>query len=109
MGELCRRGKESAVAFPQIDREKILKETANLEIMKTSQDTDIPKKVIKDNSDIFLDFLLSSSNCLATKSIFPSILKQANITPVFKKGDRNLNSLHSKTDLLMLALIKVII
>ena len=35
-------------------------------------------------------FLLSSFNYLISKTTFPSILKQANITPDFKKGDRNL-------------------
>ena len=51
---------------------------------------DIPAKAIKDNSDIFVDFFLSSFNGLVSKSTFLSILKQANITSVFKNGDRNL-------------------
>ena len=51
---------------------------------------DIPAKAIKDNSDIFVDFLLSSFNGLVSKSTFLSILKQANITSVFKNGDRKL-------------------
>ena len=51
---------------------------------------DIPTKAIKDNSDIFVDFLLSSFNGLVSKSTFLSILKLANITSVFKNGDRNL-------------------
>ena len=52
---------------------------------KASQDTDISTKVIKDNADIFSDFLLSGFNSSVTTSIFPSSIKQALTTPVFEK------------------------
>ena len=55
---------------------------------KVSQDADIPTKTIKNNADIFSDFLLSDFNNSITTSIFASSLKQAIITPVFKKGDK---------------------
>ena len=97
IGEVCNRGKEFSFAFSQVDRAEVLKQIASLDILKASQDTDIPRKVIKDASDIFADFLVSNLNCLVSKSTFSSIPKQANISPAFKKGDRNLNSLHSKT------------
>ena len=61
----------------------------NLDSTKVSQDTGIPTKIIKDNSDIFSDFLLSGFNNSITTSIFPSRLRQAIITPVFKKEDKN--------------------
>ena len=60
-----------------------------METSKACQDTDIPTKIIKENADIFADILLASFNDSVEKSNFPSSLKQANITPVFKKGDRN--------------------
>ena len=60
-----------------------------METSKTCQDTDIPTKIIKDNADIFANVLVSSFNDSIEKSNFPSILKNASITPVFKKGDRN--------------------
>ena len=44
---------------------------------------------IKKNADIFADILLARFNDSVEKSNFPSSLKKANITPVFKKGDRN--------------------
>ena len=37
---------------------------------------------------LFASFLHSSLNTSVTNSEFPSVLKQANITPVFKKGER---------------------
>ena len=52
--------------------------------------TDIPSKIIKENAGIFASFLQSSFNTSVSNSEFPSVLKQANITPVFKKGERYL-------------------
>ena len=52
------------------------------------QDTDIPAKVIKDNIDIFTPILLDEFNKSLALGIFPSSMKLANITPVFKKDDR---------------------
>ena len=44
---------------------------------KSKQDSDIPRKIIKDNVDIFSDFLLLGFNNSITTSVFPSSLKQA--------------------------------
>ena len=60
-----------------------------METSKACQDTDIPTKIIKENADIFADILLASFNDSVKKSNFPSSLRKANITPVFKKGYRN--------------------
>ena len=59
----------------------------NLDVSKACQDTDIPSKIIKENTDIFASSLHSSFNTSVTNSEFPSILKQADITSVFKKGE----------------------
>ena len=40
------------------------------------------------NSDIFAGFLHQNFNDAIATSVFPQNLKNANITPVFKKGDR---------------------
>ena len=69
---------------------QILKEITQLNSSKAGQSTDIPTKIIKQNSDIFADFILTSFNQSVANFIFPSSLKNADITPVFKKGDRNL-------------------
>ena len=61
----------------------------NLDASKAWQDSDIPSRIIKENADIFIEFLHSSFNNLTYQSEFPPILKLANISPVFKKGDRN--------------------
>ena len=60
----------------------------NLDVSKACQDTNIPSKIIKENADIFASFLHSSFKTSITNSEFPSVLTQANITPVFKKAER---------------------
>ena len=52
------------------------------------QSTDIPIRVLKENADIFADYICGFFNEFIKKSTFPSILKNANITPVFKKEYR---------------------
>ena len=81
MGEVCNRKQCSLFSFSHVDKEEIL----SLDLTKVSQDTDIPTKIIKDNADIFSDFLLSGFNNSITTFIFPSSLKQAILTTVFMK------------------------
>ena len=47
-----------------------------LNSQKGSQSTDVPVRVLKDNAGIFADYVCGFFN--------ESILKRANITPVFK-------------------------
>ena len=58
-------------------------------ITKSSQDIDIPTKIIKENSDIFACFICKTFNNVADSSTFPAALKLAHITPAFKKGSKN--------------------
>ena len=58
-----------------------------LDTRKAYQDTDVPSKLVKMNSDIFGDFLHQNFNDAIATSVFPENLKNTNITPVFKKGD----------------------
>ena len=85
IGEVCNRKQCSLFSFSHVDKEQILKGLLSVDSAKASQDTDISSKVIKDNADIFSDFLLSGFNSSVTTSIFPSSIKQALTTPVFEK------------------------
>ena len=87
IGEVCkeRKKKHAAFSFSKVAKEEIFREILNLDVSKACQDTDIPSKIIKENADIFASFLHSSFNTSVTNSEFPSVLKQANITPFFKK------------------------
>ena len=42
-----------------VDREKILKEINSLDHTKTCQESDVPTKIIKENTDIFQKFFIS--------------------------------------------------
>ena len=66
----------------------ILKEIKMLQSNKATQNTDIPTKLIKDNADIFAEFIFISLNKCIEQSVFPSKLKLANITPVHKKTQK---------------------
>ena len=52
---------------------------------KATQDSDIPTKLIKNNSDLLADFIFTNINDSIAQSTFPSLLKVANVTPVHKK------------------------
>ena len=49
-----------------------------------------PTKIVKSNPDIFSDFLYVSINSSIKSSLFPSCLKTADITPIYKKGEKDL-------------------
>ena len=65
----------------------ILQEIQRLK-KRVAQESDIPFRITKENSDILGDYLFSSFNDAIDKSYFPTALKQANITPVFETGER---------------------
>ena len=71
------------------DKEDILREIKNLKANKATQNTDIPIKLIKENSGIFADFIFENLNDSISHSVFPSALKLANITPVYKKDSKS--------------------
>ena len=75
--------------FSFVDKEDILKEIKSLKANKATKNTDIPTKLVKENSDIFADFIFKNLNDSIFQSVFPSTLKLANITPVHKKDSKS--------------------
>ena len=75
-------------SFSQIGHDEIMKELNNLDKNKAIQNTDIPAKLIKENSDIFANFILENLNNCISHSIFPPSMKNAIITPVHKKASK---------------------
>ena len=91
IGEVCKNksNKQPLFSFSEVTRDEILKEILSLDTTKACQDTDIPTKILKENADIFSDFLFANYNASVVKtSKFPSILILADIIPVFKKEDK---------------------
>ena len=67
----------------------IKKELQNLDTSKATQKSDLPTKIIKENSSILAPFLLDSVNSFIDLSNFLQNLKFANITSAYKKNSRN--------------------
>ena len=62
----------------------MLKKIRKFDSRKASQNTDIPVRILKQNPDIFGNYICDFFNECVDKGIFPSILKNAtNITPAF--------------------------
>ena len=59
-----------------------------LDASKACQDTNVPTKIIKENADIFTDFVHPSINASINNGDF-LFLKLANVIPVFKKDSEN--------------------
>ena len=75
-------------SFKFIDRKRIFNELQKLKSKKSFQGSDIPVKIIKENIDIISDFTYNNFNNSLFSSYFPWNLKNADITPVFWKKDR---------------------
>ena len=69
--------------------EETQKEVLNLNNRKASQNSDIPTKIIKENSHIFGEALCSFINDSIKSFTVPSCLKEADITRIHKKGKKD--------------------
>ena len=76
-------------SFRKVTYEEILNEINSLDTSKSTQSEDIPFKIIKDNANIFANFVLQNFNKCVIDGKFPDQLKKADISPVFKKGNHN--------------------
>ena len=82
-------GKDLKLSFIFETKNKILSEIHNLDNKKACQESDIPVKIIKDNIDIFSEFIFHNFNNSIFDATFPSELKNADLILVFKKKDRD--------------------
>ena len=72
-----------------MEKNEIFQEMICLDASKTFQDTNVPTKIIKENTDIFIDFAYRSINASINNADFLSLLKLANVIPVFRKDCKN--------------------
>ena len=56
--------------------------------MKASQITDITSSIIKENGDIFANFLYFDDNKAVSDCEFPTSFKNANVSQIYKKDSR---------------------
>ena len=75
--------------FKEVSIEETQKEALNLNNKKASQNSDIPTKIIKENSDIYGKVLCSFINDSIKPFTFPSCLKEIDVIPIDKKGKKD--------------------
>ena len=63
-----------------------MKKVNTLDTAKTSQQSDIPPKILKQNSDDFAEYFYANINQGVSKSIFPSDLKLADVTQSIRRS-----------------------
>ena len=66
-----------------------MKKVNPLHTAKATQQSDIPNKILKQNSNHFADYFYENINQCISKSIFPSDLKLVDVTPVYTKKSKN--------------------
>ena len=76
-------------SFRSVSKEDLLYQLKCLDPTKATQKCDIPTNIIKNNYDIFSEFLFENFNNIILISLFPEQLKYADVKPVFKKDSRN--------------------
>ena len=84
----------SSFYFDEITISDIEEELKKLDSSKTAQESDIPTKINKDNIDIFSPILYQEFNKSIETGKFPSEMKSADVTQVFKKEDRTKKDNH---------------
>ena len=72
-------------SFQEITKSEINQEVLNLDISQACQESDLPTKIIKANSDIFTEVIHKELNRSLEAGCFPCNVKLANVTPVYKK------------------------
>ena len=87
--------------FIEVDQKQIETEILKLDVNKISQSSDIPIKVLKENTDIFSNFLCNSFNNSIKLLTFPEIPKHADITPLYKKGKNDIKGNYRPMSILL--------
>ena len=83
-----KRKTDQCFSFSPVTYDDILKKTNNLDTAKESQQSGIPTKILKQNSDYFAGYFCGNINQCISKSMFPQDLKLADVTPVYKKNKK---------------------
>ena len=79
---------QESFSFLPISDKRIHSVVSNMDSSKAYQSNNIPPKVLKDTADICITILSSDINNCILNGVFPSNLKYADITPVFKKVEQ---------------------
>ena len=73
-------------SFDLVSSDTIFKEIISLDTKKATHSNDVPMMIVKVNADLFLFFVFSALNKSVISCKFPSVLKLADASPVYKKN-----------------------
>ena len=79
---------QDSFSFKPIDLITVENVITSLNKSKACLSNSIPTRIIQENCDIFVPRITSDLNISIHDGVFPINLKNADVTPVFKKGDR---------------------
>ena len=77
------------LSFQEVTKSEINREILNLDSSRASQESDLPTKIIKANSDIFTEVIHKELSRGLEVGNFPCAMKLINVTPAYKKGNRS--------------------
>ena len=83
-------GTNHKFSFRKVSFCEVKKEILQLNVSKASQENDIPTKIVLMYVDQFSEYLKDVFNDSIDNCQFPNIFKLADVTPIFKKGDKSL-------------------
>ena len=75
----------TSFSFQSASMKKTMKELSNLDTSRATLKSDIPTKLINENSDIFSEFLYENFNNIVENENFPIELKWADVNRYIKK------------------------
>ena len=83
------KNKNMSFSFSFVTKETTLNELRKLNPKNACQESDIPVKIIKENLNIFSNFVYNNFNNSLFSSKLPSHLTNATTTPIFLKKERD--------------------
>ena len=75
-------------SFQHVTSKEIVRQTNLLDKSKPQQQEDIPTRIIKENANIFSNFISQSFNSELDNLNFPDLLKHADVKPAHKKDSK---------------------
>ena len=79
--------KNNSFTFETIKRGDVLKKNIkSLGLSKITQNSEVPTKIINENTTVLINCIHSTLNEVLQSGNFPSCLKWADVTPIFRKG-----------------------
>ena len=79
---------EYKFSFTAVNENEVATLINNLDIKKCIQENDIPTKILKNYKNIFTEYISNDVNKCISSTIFPKCLKNSEVIPTYKKGDK---------------------